>query len=63
VDENALGRGMISVLVVYKDPAKMMPGPGFFKLARQLGHTGDDEEIWAVEMGRVLEYHRARPKA
>lgn len=57
-DENAVGRGMISVLVVYKDPNKMKPGPGFFKLARKLDHKGDDDEIWSVEMGRVLEIHR-----
>jgi len=57
-DQNAVGRGMISVLVIYKDPAKMKPGPGFFKLARKLGHTGDDEQIWSVEFQRVLDFHR-----
>src|SRR3954468_15503792 len=42
--EHAEGRGMISVLVVHKPPGDMRPGPGFFKLARELGLDAYDRE-------------------
>lgn len=53
-DEDAAGRGMISVLVVYKsDP---MPGPGFFKLAARLGRTEHDRKaLWINEFKKVVE--------
>src|SRR5688572_11337097 len=40
--EHGQGRGLLSVVVVYKY-GDQMPGPGFFDLARTLGYTFRDE--------------------
>lgn len=51
--EDEVGRGMLSVVVVHKDGDKM-PGPGFFDLAKRLGReTTDRLAAWATEMDAV----------
>ena len=61
-EEDALGRGMLTVLVVHKhgDP---MPGQGFFDLAKKLGRdVSDRERCWIEESRRVLDvWSRNRP--
>src|SRR5438270_6474594 len=45
-EEDAAGRGMLSVVVVRKDK-ESLPGPGFFKLAKKLGRdTSDRNTCW-----------------
>ncbi len=52
-EEDAAGRGMLSVIVVHKEGDKR-PGPGFFKLAKKLGRdTSDREQCWVEEFNRV----------
>lgn len=52
-EEDAAGRGMLSVLVVHKD-GDMQPGPGFFELAGQLGRdTSDILRCWIEELKKV----------
>jgi hypothetical protein len=53
-EEDALGRGMLTVLVVHQSDDGM-PGSGFFDLARQLGRdVSDRERLWAQELARVI---------
>lgn len=40
-EEDAAGRGMLSVIVIHRD-GDMMPGTGFFKLAKKLGRDTSD---------------------
>ena len=52
-DEDAADRGMLSVVVIHQG-GDMRPGPGFFKLARELGKDGHDlEAFWQAEFLRV----------
>lgn len=52
-EEDAVGRGMLSVVVVHKT-GDMQPGPGFFELAQQLGRdTTDILKCWVSELHRV----------
>lgn len=52
-DEDAAGRGMLSVIVVHKT-GDMQPGPGFFELAERLGrNTSDILKCWVDELKRV----------
>jgi hypothetical protein len=52
-DENAAGRGMLTVLVVHK-VGDMEPGRGFYKLAPSLGrNTSDLKKCWIDELHRV----------
>lgn len=52
-EEDAAGRGMISVIVVHKT-GDMQPGPGFFELARKLGRdTSDILGCWIKELKKV----------
>lgn len=54
-EESAAGRGMLTALVVHKR-GDLQPGPGFFELARQLGHdTSDIVKFWIEEVKRVFE--------
>ena len=54
-EEDAAGRGMLSVIVVHKD-GDMMPGSGFFKLAKKLGRDiSDKEKCWIEEFNRVYD--------
>ena len=51
--EHEAGRGMLTVVVVHKH-GDHMPGPGFFQLARVLGHdTKDLEAFWIGELDKV----------
>jgi len=51
--EHKAGRGMLSVLVVYKK-GDIKPSLGFFELARQLGYTVNDEDaFWIREFNKV----------
>ena len=54
-EENTLGRGMLSVVVVHKSGEKRgQPGDGFFKLAQELGRdTRDPLRFWATEFDHV----------
>ena len=52
-EEDAVGRGMLSVIVVHK-VGDMQPGPGFFELAHQLGRdTSDILRCWIDETKKV----------
>src|SRR3954466_3650552 len=52
-EEDAAGRGMLSVIVVHK-VGDMQPGPGFFQLAKKLGRdTSDVLSCWVEELKRV----------
>lgn len=52
-EEDAAGRGMLSVIVVHKF-GDMQPGPGFFELAKQLGRdTSDILKCWIEELKKV----------
>jgi molybdopterin synthase catalytic subunit len=52
-EEDAAGRGMLSVIVVHKS-GDMQPGPGFFELANKLGRdTSDILKCWVEELKKV----------
>jgi len=52
-EEDAAGRGMLTVIVVHK-VGDMQPGPGFFELARRLGRdTSDILRCWVEELHTV----------
>ena len=52
-DEDAAGRGMLTVLVVHKS-GDMQPGPGFYELASYLERdTRDGLKCWIEELHRV----------
>jgi hypothetical protein len=52
-EEDAGGRGMLSVIVVHKF-GDMQPGPGFFELAKKLGRdTSDILKCWVDELKKV----------
>lgn len=54
-EESEAGRGMLSALVVHKH-GDYQPGPGFFELAKELGHdVSDIEKFWVQEVKRVFE--------
>ena len=56
IAEFKAGRGMLSVVVVHKI-GDQMPGPGFFKTAKELGNTVIDKEaFWIGELLRVHRY-------
>jgi hypothetical protein len=51
--EDAVGRGMLTVVVVHKH-GDMQPGPGFFELAKALGRdTKNIEKCWIDELRKV----------
>jgi hypothetical protein len=53
-EEDAAGRGMVSVVVVRKD-GDMKPGPGFFEYAGELGRdTSDIDACWISELSKVF---------
>jgi len=53
-EESAAGRGMLTALVVHKH-GDMKPGPGFFELAKKLGHkTSDIDKFWIEEVEKVF---------
>jgi len=52
-EEDAVGRGMLSVIVMHK-VGDMQPGPDFFELAHQLGRdTSDILRCWIYEKKKV----------
>ncbi len=52
-EEDAAGRGMLTVIVVHKS-GDMQPGPGFFELAEELGRdTSDILKCWVEELRKV----------
>jgi hypothetical protein len=54
-EEHGEGRGMLTALVVHKS-GDLQPGPGFFKLAQQIGHEFEDiEKFWIQEVKRVFD--------
>jgi hypothetical protein len=54
-EEHEAGRGLLSVVVVYKH-GEMMPGPGFFELAEKLGYNVRDQtEFWLSELRKVYD--------
>lgn len=54
-EEDAAGRGMLSVIVVHKEGDKR-PGPGFFRLAKKLGRDTSDRDIfWVDEFNKVCD--------
>ena len=51
--EDDAGRGLMTVLVVHKD-GDMMPGPGWFELARSRGRNiADKLNVWTDEVKKV----------
>ena len=55
-EEDAAGRGMLTVVVVHKH-GDMQPGPGFFELAQVLGrNTRDILKCWVEELHKVHAY-------
>ena len=58
-EENAAGRGMLTVVVVHNQGDKR-PGAGFFELARQLGRdVKNRDDFWIAELKKV---HASWPK-
>jgi hypothetical protein len=58
-EEDAAGRGMLSVVVIRKPPQESLPGPGFFKLAKKLGRdTSDRNTCWVEELVRVYSHSK-----
>ena len=56
LDEDAEGRGMLSVIVVHKSGDKQ-PGDGFFELAEKLGRdTTETMNCWVKELKKVYAY-------
>jgi hypothetical protein len=52
-DEDARGRGMLSVIVVHKE-GDQQPGKGFFDCAVSLGRcVNDRDRMWIDELNRV----------
>jgi hypothetical protein len=59
-DEDAAGRGMLSVIVVHKS-GDMQPGPGFFELAKKQGRdTSDILTCWIKELKKVHAHWSSR---
>ena len=55
-EEDKVGHGMLSVIVVHKS-GDMQPGPGFFELAKELGRdTSDVLACWVAELKKVHAY-------
>jgi hypothetical protein len=52
-EQDALGNGMLSAVVVHKND-DYLPGDGFFALARRLGRRFDERDVFhAEELQRV----------
>jgi hypothetical protein len=55
-EEDEAGRGMLTAIVVHKND-DMLPGPGFFELAKTLGrNTKDTLACWVQEFNKVHDY-------
>ncbi len=59
---NRNGKGLLSVLVVYKDKDRQRPGPGFFEMGRDLGYELPDRDaedaFWAEQANKVYDANR-----
>jgi len=61
LEEEAEGRGLMSVLVVSKD-GEMRPSEGFFFLAASLGRDTSDKFIcWTEEANKVYHAWKSNP--
>jgi hypothetical protein len=59
-DENAAGRGMLSVVVIHSGGDRL-PGLRFFAQAKELGRSGKSErEIWDLEVQAVQNFWKER---
>jgi len=55
-EEDASGRGMLSVVVVHKE-GDQQPGHGFFELAEELGYeVADYDAFWIEMLNKVYSY-------
>lgn len=55
-EEAAAGRGMLTAIVVHKY-GEMLPGQGFFELAKSLGrNVKDPVAFWVSEFSKVHDY-------
>jgi len=55
-EEDAAGRGLLTVIVVHK-AGDMEPGAGFYDLAAKLGRdTSDKLKLWVSELHKVHDY-------
>jgi hypothetical protein len=57
-DEHGAGRPLLSAVVVRSDVKLPIPGPGFFRLARQLGSIPaktTEVDYWRAEFRRVCQ--------
>jgi len=59
---NRSGKGLLSVLVVYKDKDRQRPGPGFFNMGRWLGYELPDRDaedvFWGEQAKKVYDANR-----
>ena len=56
IEEYKAGRGMLTVVVVHND-GDLLPGIGFFHLARRLGYdVKDRKSFWITEIEKVKNY-------
>jgi hypothetical protein len=61
-EEDAGGRGMLSVIVVHK-VGDMQPGPGFFQLAKKLGRDTSDILVCWIEELKWVHRHWSNAQA
>jgi hypothetical protein len=62
LEEDAAGRGMLSVLVIRKEDGR--PGEGFWDLAQSLGRdVTDRDRLWSDETRVVLSHCHNHPMA
>ncbi len=58
-EENAAGRGMLTAVVTHAR-GDMMPGEGFFDLAKTLGYDPRDELVFWLEQVGIVRRHWSR---
>lgn len=62
--EDSRGRGMLSVLVVYKGDRDLRPAVGFFNLAREQGYDlpnrDAEDAFWTRQLEKVYDEHSRR---
>jgi hypothetical protein len=63
MEEANAGRGMLSAVVVHKH-GEYLPGPGFFKLAEELGIKNEADKLafWNRQLHKVHDYWSVRRK-
>lgn len=61
-EEDAAGRGLLTVIVVHKS-GDMEPGIGFYDLAAKRGRDiSDKTKLWVAELHRVHDYWANSPR-